>query len=924
MNKRFYLFCLLFPFSFLFAQEIDNSFAQNGLAQSILGDAYMDGTAIAVQADGYILVGAYQSNYVRHRYLDGQFGDSWWVTRLDPNGKVDTTFADHGELMITSTGNERSFRHILLDKEGRILLAGGKGAKFIFIRLMPDGRPDLSFGQNGKVEMQPEPGSRDLTELKEVYIADDGTIFFLGRFSEFPGIFKSMLGKIKSNGQPDPAFGTEGLLLTPSPYIENSLGLCIQENKYLVLAGQSGAGRFFMRLDLNGNLDESFGNGGIQEYTVSVIPNIFQLQWDGGEGLLVSKALQSEMIRDNNPISRFQLSGKRDTAFDSNFPQFMWDYFLTTVSTVQGDAGKSYILYDITGDRSLFMQPNPTPFIRQACILKLDSTGRPDRHFGFQGFSIFRFEGRIFEATGMCLQSDGKLLIIGTSENDIGIIRVLPDGTLDGELNGLGLRRLNSDRGWSSSFCVTTDPQGNIWAGGTVGESLEEMDHTLLRSQFLVTSLDDKGKPRLGLQEEGQFAHRVQVGFEGIYDMQWGEDGFLYMLGESSISYFISRFLPEGILDASFGDNGVTAYSPVNSQYRALNPNFIIQPDGKILLSAPFFGSSATRMSLVRLNSDGSPDEDFSGAGRLILLVGEDEKIPSQVQLLLDGRMRLIGISRKRNGDPWQLTMMQIRTDNALDKSFGKKGTIVHNMILDHAIIQTALLPDGKMLLMGTSQDRFALYRFLPNGYLDKSFGWEGEVNTDFVGKRAMAHDMEVFPDGRILITGSVTDATDDNQDLAFACFDSEGKLDRNFGEDGRFVLDLGNAQDAAYNLHRDAEGRLLVAGSSGYQQFVLRLLPKLEFPTEPSPSTMANPWVYPNPIRETTTLRFQLFQPEQIKIELLDLQGRLVHSFQHETKESGWHEELLEIPANVLPGHYLIGFTGSESTTFVKVIINK
>jgi uncharacterized delta-60 repeat protein len=329
-------------------------------------------------------------------------------------------------------------------------------------------------------------------------------------------------------------------------------------------------------------------------------------------------------------------------------------------------------------------------------------------------------------------------------------------------------------------------------------------------------------------------------------------------------------------------------------------------------------------MSLIRLNADGTPDIDFSRGGRLILLVGEDEKIPSQVQLLLDGRIRLIGISRRNNGSPWQLTMLQVRTDNSLDKSFGRKGTIAHDLILDQAFFQTALLPDGKMLLMGTRQDRFALYRFLPNGDLDKSFGWEGEVNTDFVGKRAMANDMEVLPNGRILIAGSVTEVGSNEQDLAFACFDAEGKLDRDFGEEGRFVLDLGDAQDAAYGLHIDAQERLLVAGSSGYQQFVLRLLPKLEFSPEPSPSTVGNPWVYPNPIRETTTLRYQLYQPEQIQLQLLDLQGRLVHTFQQETKASGWHEELLEIPANVLPGHYLLGFTGSESTTFVKVIINK
>ena len=80
--------------------------------------------------------------------------------------------------------------------------------------------------------------------------------------------------------------------------------------------------------------------------------------------------------------------------------------------------------------------------------------------------------------------------------------------------------------------------------------------------------------------------------------------------GGTSDSYFaLARYNSNGTTDDNFGDGGiVTTY--FGSIYKFSNP-VVVQADGKIILA----GSTNENFTLVRYNTDGTPDNNFSDDG---------------------------------------------------------------------------------------------------------------------------------------------------------------------------------------------------------------------------------------------------------------------------------------------------------------------
>jgi hypothetical protein len=81
-------------------------------------------------------------------------------------------------------------------------------------------------------------------------------------------------------------------------------------------------------------------------------------------------------------------------------------------------------------------------------------------------------------------------------------------------------------------------------------------------------------------------------------------------------------------------------------------------------------------------------------------------------------------------------------------------------------------------------------------------------------------------PNGRILVGGrAYSDSSQDASDWALLRYTSSGRLDRGFGGDGIVVTDFGTGEDSvrALTLH---DGRILAAGSIYSSQGLARYLP--------------------------------------------------------------------------------------------------
>jgi uncharacterized delta-60 repeat protein len=155
-----------------------------------------------------------------------------------------------------------------------------------------------------------------------------------------------------------------------------------------------------------------------------------------------------------------------------------------------------------------------------------------------------------------------------------------------------------------------------------------------------------------------------------------------------------------------------------------------------------------------------------------------------------------------------------------LDRSFGEGGWVATDLGSFEAARAVALQPDGRIVAAGEALCEraicFGLARYNGDGTPDRGFGAGGVVRTMFAQCGCWAHDVAVQPNGRIVVVGQrfqYGDAQDDRL-FAVARYLPDGRLDPAFSRDGRVSVDFGFGDDAAYAVALGPGSRILAAGA--------------------------------------------------------------------------------------------------------------
>ena len=163
--------------------------------------------------------------------------------------------------------------------------------------------------------------------------------------------------------------------------------------------------------------------------------------------------------------------------------------------------------------------------------------------------------------------------------------------------------------------------------------------------------------------------------------------------------------------------------------------------------------------------------------------------------------------------------------NGSLDKRFGKNGKITTDFFRNvDSINALAIQPDGRIVVAGFAQLAgaggtprvFALARYRSDGQPDTSFGNGGSLTTSFGGNFAAASAVMVQPDGKIVVAGTVDfnpDLPGSGLDFALARYNANGTLDGTFGTDGKVVFDFFGSFDQANAAVLQPDGKIIVAG---------------------------------------------------------------------------------------------------------------
>lgn len=149
-----------------------------------------------------------------------------------------------------------------------------------------------------------------------------------------------------------------------------------------------------------------------------------------------------------------------------------------------------------------------------------------------------------------------------------------------------------------------------------------------------------------------------------------------------------------------------------------------------------------------------------------------------------------------------------------LDKAFGRDGRVVTNFGASAEAGAIAVEPGGKIIVGASSlRGDLILARYTAGGTLDTTFGAEGSVVTDLGGTDGLA-DLAVQPDAKIVVAG----VNFDGGTGFLVRYRPDGSLDPTFGGDGKIEL----AASGVSSVLVRANGKLVVAGTSGRESFVL------------------------------------------------------------------------------------------------------
>jgi uncharacterized delta-60 repeat protein len=322
----------------------------------------------------------------------------------------------------------------------------------------------------------------------------------------------------------------------------------------------------------------------------------------------------------------------------------------------------------------------------------------------------------------------------------------------------------------------------------------------------------------------------IRYNTDGSLDTTFGTDGVVTSASDSAITsmmeagvalqadgkivvsgngFAVTRYNSDGSFDTSFGTGGKVAPSQLGT---SLAYGIVVQPDGKIVASG-----DGSEFGLARFDSSGNLDPPFGVAGKVTASFGSSDLQAHALVIQTDGKLVVAGSAD--NAGQNDFALVRYNTNGSLDATFGTSGEIMTDFASGTDVaFSVTLQADGKIVAAGVTQDmvgaeNLALVRYNADGSLDATFGTGGRVTTD-IGTLEHAESVKIQSDGKIVVAGYTF--VGPGADFVLVRYNSDGSLDGSFGSGGKVVTDLGSDGDQADSLVIQADGKIVVAGSTG------------------------------------------------------------------------------------------------------------
>jgi uncharacterized delta-60 repeat protein len=336
--------------------------------------------------------------------------------------------------------------------------------------------------------------------------------------------------------------------------------------------------------------------------------------------------------------------------------------------------------------------------------------GTSDLAFGSNGFASINIAANSKDnANAMQVQSDGTILIAGTSDSDLSLFgtywdvfvsRLLADGTLDTSFGTNGHVKTNLGTNDDEVWEIATTSKGAIYvlaatqntsiatkllkydATGNlditfgingvldvpiaIDSRVYEMqinaqDEIIISGTELNSSTNEYEVMVLKLDAQGAFI--TSFGNSGITsitdplenyttrDMITTTDGGLFIIGAAGSSSTNTKFAmykltSNGVLDTTFNSTGYAYFDHGSSNYGVTFGYSVAQlPDGSYLAQADIIGNNNYDLLLLNIGANGLLVNSFGNGGRFIVARSTHQDYSRQVLLQDDGKVVVVGLA---------------------------------------------------------------------------------------------------------------------------------------------------------------------------------------------------------------------------------------------------------------------------------------
>lgn len=291
-------------------------------------------------------------------------------------------------------------------------------------------------------------------------------------------------------------------------------------------------------------------------------------------------------------------------------------------------------------------------------IARFNANGTLDTTFSGDGWLTYHFAGRNDEAIAVAIQANGKIVVggkttpVGGTNIDFGIIRLMPNGSVDNTFNSSG--RVLFDFPDSAVLeGVAVSDTNRIVFGGSYLSGTQSILMRCTSTGALDPSFDADG-----------------IKYIGQYMVDLGLDPAERIVAVSSTGT-ITRLRPDGAYDATFSGDGVATAElvPGFSNYiRAL----AFGPSGEIVLAGHYLDGTYLTPAVARLLPNGGYDPSFNGIGRVSFdVTASANDMLEDVVVLPNGTIVAAGNNAALNPD-W--IVVQLTPRGALDTAFSGDG----------------------------------------------------------------------------------------------------------------------------------------------------------------------------------------------------------------------------------------------------------